>query len=100
MGGRIVKRVGMPDGKVSLLGTYDADHDGHAVYSLGMDENGQYYSVEEHEYNIGSAYSFYTDYYVLEDSETADLKQRVRARGNSQSEPPPAKDPVPVCGEP
>ena len=53
------------------------------MYSLGVDESGKYYSVEEHEYYVGSAYSVYRDYYILEKSEVADLSQRVRVRENS-----------------
>ena len=78
-----MRRAGKPIGKVTLLGTYDADHNNHIVYSLGADESGKYYSVEEHEYNVGSAYSVYRDYYILEDSKVADLRQRVRVRENS-----------------
>ena len=55
----------------------------HIVYLLGVDEIGKHYSIEEHEYNVGSAYSVYRDYYILEDSEIVDLRQRVRVRGNS-----------------
>lgn len=73
-----MRRVGKPDGKVMLLGTYDVDHNNHIVYSLGVDESGKYYSVEEHEYNIGSAYSVYRDYYILEESEVIDMRQRAR----------------------
>ena len=40
-----MRRVGKPNGKVTLHDTYDADHDKHIVYSVGVDENGQYYSV-------------------------------------------------------
>ena len=64
-----MRRVGKPNGKVTLLGIYDVDQNNHIVYSLGVDESGKYYSIEEHEYNIGSAYSFATDYYILEDPE-------------------------------
>ena len=78
-----MKRVGKPDGKVTLLGTYDVDHNNHIVYSLGADESGNHYSVEEHEYNIGSAYSVYRDYYILEKYEIVDLRQRVKVRENS-----------------
>ena len=45
------------------------------VYSLGIDESGKYYSIEEHEYNIGSAYSFATEYFILEDSEVKELRR-------------------------
>lgn len=69
-----MKRVGKPDGKVTLPGTYDVDHNNHIVYSPGVDESGKYYSVEEHEYNVCSAYSVYRDYYFLEDSEIVYLK--------------------------
>ena len=78
-----MKRVGKPDGKVTLLGTYDVDQNNHIVYSLGVDESGKYYSIEEHEYNIGSAYSVYRDYYILEKYEIVDLRQRVKVRENS-----------------
>jgi len=54
------------------------------VYSLGIDESGKYYSIEEHEYNIGSAYSFATEYFILEDSEVKELSWRARVRGNSE----------------
>ncbi len=77
-----MKRVGKPNGKITLLGTYDVDHNNHIVYLLGVGESGEYYSVEEHEYNIGSAYSFYRDFYILEDSEIVDLKQRVRVKAD------------------
>ena len=82
-GGCIVKRVGKPNGKVTLIGTYDVDHNAHIVYSLGVDESGEYYSVEEHEYNIGSAYSFYREYYILDNNEVIDLRQRAEARKRS-----------------
>ena len=79
-----MRKAGTPDGKVTLLGIYDADINDHIVYSLGVDESGKYYSVEEHEYNIGSAYSFYRDYYILEKYEVADLRHRIEVRENSQ----------------
>ena len=79
-----MRRVGKPNGKVTLLGIYDVDQNNHIVYSLGVDESGKYYSVEEHEYNVGSAYSVYKDYYILEDSETKELSWKVRVRGNSE----------------
>ena len=79
-----MRRVGKPNGKVTLLGTYDVDYNNHIVYSLGVDESGKYYSIEEHEYNIGSAYSVARDYYILEDSETKELSWKVRVRGNSE----------------
>lgn len=77
-----MRRVGKLDSKVTILGTYDVDHNEHIVYSVGVDEDGKYYSVEEHEYNIGSAYSFYTDYYILEGSEAEDLIRKAKARKN------------------
>ena len=75
-----MRRTGRPDGKVTILYTYDADHNEHIVYSVGADEAGKYYSVEEHEYNIGSAYSVYKDYYILEGSEAEDLIRKAKAR--------------------
>ena len=77
-----MRRVGKPNGKVTLLDTYDADHDKHIVYSVGVDENGQYYSVEEHEYHVGSAYSVYKDYYILEDSKAEDLMRKAKVRNS------------------
>ena len=59
------------------------DHNNHIVYSLGVNENGKNHSVEEHEYNVGSAYTGYRDYFFLEDSEIGDLKQRVKVHGSS-----------------
>ena len=53
-------------------------------YSLGVDEGGKYYSIEEHVYNIGSAYSIATDYFILEDSEVKELSWKARVRGNSE----------------
>ena len=79
-----MRRVEKPTGEVTLLGTYDVDHSNHIVYSLGVDESGKYYSVEEHEYNIGSAYSLYKDYYILEDSEVEELKRKATMRENSE----------------
>ena len=79
-----MRRVGKPNGKVTLLDTYDADHDKHIVYSVGVDENGQYYSVEEHEYIIGSAYSVAAVYFILEDSEVKNLRQRATVMGYSK----------------
>lgn len=73
-----MRRVGKPNGKVTNLGIYDVDHINHVTYSLGVDESENYYSIEEHEYNIGSAYSVARDYYILEEPEIVDLKQRVR----------------------
>ncbi len=35
-----MRRGGKPNGKVTLLGTYDVDHNNHIVYSLGVDESG------------------------------------------------------------
>ena len=75
-----MRRVEKPTGKVTLLSTYEVDRDNHIVYSLGVDESGKYYSIEEHEYNIGSAYSVYKDYYILEDSEAEELKRKARMR--------------------
>ena len=79
-----MRRVGKPNGKATLLDTYDADHDKHIVYSVGVDENGQYYSVEEHEYSIGSAYSVASVYFILEDSEAEDLRRKARVLGYSK----------------
>ncbi len=79
-----MRRTGKPDGKVTLLGTYDVDYNNHIVYSLGVDKSGKYYSIEEHEYNIGSAYSIATDYYILEDSEVTELSWKARVRANSE----------------
>lgn len=79
-----MKRVGKPVGKVKLLGTYDVDINQHIVYSLGVDESENYYSIEEHEYNIGSAYSFVREYYILEACEVRDLRQRVLVREGSK----------------
>ena len=45
-----MRSVEKPNGKVTLLGAYDADH---IVYALGVDESGKYYSAEEHEQNVG-----------------------------------------------
>ncbi|MBQ9042048.1 MAG: hypothetical protein IJ111_04455 [Eggerthellaceae bacterium] len=81
-------KAGTPNGKVSLLFTYDVDCDNHVVYSVGVDESGKYYSVEDHEYNIGSAYDFYTDYYVLDDSEIEGLRRKAKARENSEKRIP------------
>lgn len=75
-----MRKVGKPNGKVTLLFCYDVDYDKHIVYSVGVDESGKYYSVEEHEYNIGSAYSVYKDYYLLEDFEIEPLHQKAAAR--------------------
>ena len=75
-----MRKVEKPDGKVSILFTYEVDCDDHVVYSVGVDESGKHYSVEDHEYNIGSAYDFYTDYYILDDSEIESLRQKAEAR--------------------
>ena len=75
-----MKKVGKPNGKVTLLFSYDVDCNKRIVYSVGVDEAGRYYSVEEHEYNVGSAYSVYRDYYILEDSEVEPLHQKAKAR--------------------
>ena len=77
-----MKRVGKPNGKLTLLGTYDVDHNNHIVYFVGVDDIGKYYSVEEHEYHVGSAYSDYKDYYILEDSEAKDLMRKAKVRNN------------------
>ncbi len=79
-----MRRVGKPNGKVTLLDTYDIDHNNHIVYSVGVDESGQYYSVEEHEYNIGSAYSVAAVCFILEDSEVKDLRRRATVMGYSK----------------
>ena len=79
-----MRRVGKPNGKVTLLDTYDIDYNNHIVYSVGVDESGQYYSVEEHEYNIGSAYSVAAVYFILEDSEVKNLRQRATVMGYSK----------------
>ena len=73
-----MRRVGKPTGKVTFLSTYEVDHNNHILYSLGVDENGKYYSIEEHEYNIGSAYSVARDYYILEDSEVEELRRKAK----------------------
>ena len=78
-----MRRVGRPNGKLTLLFTYDVDHNHHIVYSVGIDEAGSYYSVEEHEYNIGSAYSVAMVYFILEESEAEDLRRKAKARENS-----------------
>ena len=64
-----MKKVGKPNGKVNLLFTYRVDRDNRVVYSVGVDEEEKYYIVEEHEYNVGSAYSVYRDYYLIADYE-------------------------------
>lgn len=69
-----------PDGKVEILFVYDVDHFNHIVYNVGVDEAGKYYSVEEHEYNIGSAYSVYRDYYLLNEQEVEELRKKAEAR--------------------
>ncbi len=79
-----MRRVGKPNGKVTLLDTYDIDHKNHIMYSVGVDESGQYYSVEEHEYNIGSAYSVAAVCFILEDSEVKDLRRRATVMGYSK----------------
>jgi hypothetical protein len=79
-----MRRVGKPNGKVTLLDTYDIDHNNHIVYSVGVDESGQYYSVEEHEYNIGSSYSVAAVCFILEDSEVKDLRRRATVMGYSK----------------
>ena len=77
-----MRRVGRPNGKVSILCTYDVDQKDHIVYCIGVDESGKYYSVEEHEYYVGSAYSVYKDYYILEDSEAEDLIRKAKVRNS------------------
>ncbi len=79
-----MRRVGKPNGKVTLLGIYDVDQNNHIVYSLGVDESGKYYSIEEHEYNIGSAYSVAAVCFILEDSEVKDLRRRATVMGYSK----------------
>ena len=79
-----MRKVGKPDSKVTLLFTYDADHINHIVYSVGRDEKGNCYSVEEHEYNIGSTYSVCRDYYLLEASELEALRLKAKARGTGE----------------
>ena len=64
-----MKKVGKPKGKVKLLFTYSVDCEKRILYSVGVDEEENYYVVEEHEYNIGSAYSVYRDYYQIADFE-------------------------------
>ena len=75
-----MKKVGKPKGKVTLLFCYNVDCNKRIVYSVGVDEAGRYYSVEEHEYNVGSAYSVYRDFYILEDIEVEPLHQKAKAR--------------------
>ena len=82
-----MKRAGTPHGNVTLLFTYDVDHNDHIVYSVGEDETGTYYSVEEHEYNVGSAYSFYREYYLLEDHDVEALRRMAEARKAHKAEP-------------
>ena len=69
-----------PNGKVKLLFCYDADQFNRIVYHVGVDEAGKYYIVEEHEYNIGSAYSVYRDYYLINDQAVEPLRQKAAAR--------------------
>ncbi|MBP5279000.1 MAG: hypothetical protein J6Z03_00820 [Erysipelotrichaceae bacterium] len=78
-----MKQVDKPAEEVILLFVYDVDNERHIIYSLGVDESGNYYSVEEHEYNIGSAYSFYTDYYILEENEIEEISKKAIERKNS-----------------
>ncbi len=81
-----MKRVGRPKGKVTLLFTYSVDCDKRIVYSVGVDEEEKYFIVEEHEYNIGSAYSVYTDYYRLEDYEVEQYHNKASARERANEE--------------
>ena len=82
-----MRKIGKPNGEIRLLFTYDADHNNHIVYSVGADEAGNYYSVEEHEYHVGSAYSVYRDYYLLEDLEVEGLRQKAIERETQKADP-------------
>ncbi len=76
-----MRRTVKPKTPVKLLFKYDVDLINHIIYYVGVDETGRYYSVEEHEYNIGSAYSMYKDYCILDDYEVEGLRQKAKARG-------------------
>lgn len=41
-----MRRVGRPNGKVSILCTFDVDQKDHIVYCIGVDDSGKYYSVK------------------------------------------------------
>ena len=81
-----MKKVGKPKGKVKLLFTYSVDCEKRILYSVGVDEEENYYVVEEHEYNIGSAYSVYSDYYQIADFEVEQYHNKASARQRALEE--------------
>ena len=81
-----MKKVGKPNGKVKLLFTYSVDCEKRILYSVGVDEEENYYVVEEHEYNIGSAYSVYRDYYQIADYEVEQYHNKASARQRAMEE--------------
>ena len=86
LNGDAMRKIGKPKGKVKLLFTYNVDCNKRIVYSVGVDEEEKYYIVEEHEYNIGSAYSVYRDYYLIDDSEVEQYHNKAGARERSLEE--------------
>ena len=74
----------VPDGKVKELFCFEVNREERYTKGIGVTESGKYYIIESHEYNIGSAYSYYSDYYPIEPDEVS-YYQRV-AEGRKKAE--------------
>ena len=59
----------IPDEKVEELFCYEVNREDKYTKSIGVTKSGKYYIIEAHEYNVGSGYSYYTNYYPIESDE-------------------------------
>ena len=70
----------IPDEKVKELFCYEANSADHSTKGIGVTESGKYYIVETHEYNVGSAYSCYRNYYSIEPEKVSYYQKIAEAR--------------------
>ena len=61
----------IPDEKVEELFCYEVNKEDWYTKWIGVTKSGKYYNIETHEYNVGSAYSYYNIYYPIEPDEVS-----------------------------
>ena len=74
----------IPDEKVEELFCYETDSEKGYTKSVGVTGSGKYYIVETHEYNVGSAYSHYSDYYPIEPDEVSYYRKVAEGRKKAE----------------
>ncbi|MBR5349085.1 MAG: GNAT family N-acetyltransferase [Lachnospiraceae bacterium] len=60
-----------PDETVEELFCYEVNKEDMYTKSIGVTGSGKYYVIETHEYNVGSGYSSYSNYYPIEPDEVS-----------------------------